>query len=400
MTTTMSPEARPVPSFMYHHRACDGVVGPGRGRGHFPWCTAPRRGPRSWRSTRRCAGTPGDGGGGAVPGARGGDGRGLRADAYDALRAPADAGVAHADGGGRIGSAGAHRSPGRHVAGARAAAQHEGGGRALPDRRAPRSGQCSRSASRRSRHDAHRGAGGRARAHRARRGRAPERTSRAASRARRATRTRRGSSASSGRGSAATTTSARSRCCSGPSPRASACPPIAPVAALVAQHHTLAADLDALEERLAALAAQPVPEPTLHAAIAALTTRYTHGLWQHIDAEDSVLFPRARRACAAGCRRCRRARPNHAERAAVDDGARALALPAGLLPSSAVRGDGCPACPSSAPPATASSAPGGRTRSGPSSATTWAERRRKRAAGLAVVRAGVGSCAAPVRDAG
>lgn len=117
-----------------------------------------------------------------------------------------------------------------------------------------------------------------------------------------------------------------------------------PVQAIGAQHHALAGTLDALESLLVA-AAPPTSDG--RAAIATLTRRYCHGLWSHIDAEDSVLFPesaaRLERAGLAGLA-ARAATPD--EEAARRDGERLVARYPPVFDPSAMRGEGCPACPS------------------------------------------------------
>ncbi len=117
-----------------------------------------------------------------------------------------------------------------------------------------------------------------------------------------------------------------------------------PIHALTAQHHTLAATLEQLE---ALLVTAPAIAPAAHATIDALTRAYVHGLWQHIDAENSVLFPesaaRLRRAGLAGLGS--RA-PNADELAAREDGAALVVAFPPVHDAAALRGDGCFACPS------------------------------------------------------
>jgi hemerythrin-like domain-containing protein len=60
-----------------------------------------------------------------------------------------------------------------------------------------------------------------------------------------------------------------------------------PIAIITAEHRELAAQLDELAPLLAAHSLSPEAQLALHE----LSVRYSHGLWHHIDAEDSVLFP-------------------------------------------------------------------------------------------------------------
>jgi hypothetical protein len=117
-----------------------------------------------------------------------------------------------------------------------------------------------------------------------------------------------------------------------------------PVHALGAQHHALAAQLDRLEPLLVTT---PTIAPEAHAEIEALSLGYVHGLWQHIDAENSVLFPesaaRLRRAGLAGL--AWRA-PTTDELTARDDGAALVRAFPPVYDPTALRGDGCFACPS------------------------------------------------------
>ena len=116
-----------------------------------------------------------------------------------------------------------------------------------------------------------------------------------------------------------------------------------PVAAITGEHRHMAGLLDALEPLLGAahLAAEERPR------LKALAVDYSHSLWRHMDAENSVLFPE-------GQERLRRfhilelpCRPmTEAERQAREG---ALALLATYPPEydpDVHRGDGCVACPS------------------------------------------------------
>jgi hemerythrin-like domain-containing protein len=113
-----------------------------------------------------------------------------------------------------------------------------------------------------------------------------------------------------------------------------------PVAALLGQHHALASDLAALESLLCAPA-------TDYATIESLARSYVYGLWQHIDAESSVLFPEsATRLEKAGLFGLPSRPPDPAERAARDDGESLTRDYPPIPDTSVMRGDGCACCPS------------------------------------------------------
>lgn len=115
-----------------------------------------------------------------------------------------------------------------------------------------------------------------------------------------------------------------------------------PIAALRGQHETLAA----LLARIAPLFLQAPQNVEAARTLQALTTQYVHGLFQHIDAEESVFFPesagRLRRACAALEVRA----PRPAEAQAAEDGESLVASYPPVHDPTALRGDGCMACPS------------------------------------------------------
>ncbi|MDR3683809.1 MAG: hemerythrin domain-containing protein [Geothrix sp.] len=116
-----------------------------------------------------------------------------------------------------------------------------------------------------------------------------------------------------------------------------------PIAAITSQHRDMAQLLDGLEPLLGASLQAEVER----AGLQALAVEYSHALWRHMDAENSVLFPE-------GQERLRRfhvqelpSRPM----TAVEQQAREAAL--GLLvryppehDPTVHRGDGCVACPS------------------------------------------------------
>jgi len=116
-----------------------------------------------------------------------------------------------------------------------------------------------------------------------------------------------------------------------------------PVAAITGQHRHMAGLLDALQPLLAA----PRHSEAEQARLKALAVDYSHSLWRHIDAENSVLFPE-------GQERLRRfhilelpSRPMIEAEQQAREGA--LALLATYPPEydpEVHRGDGCVACPS------------------------------------------------------
>lgn len=116
-----------------------------------------------------------------------------------------------------------------------------------------------------------------------------------------------------------------------------------PLFALTLQHHDLAATLASLEALL--LLGEPTPEQRVD--IDALCTRYVHGLWNHIDAENSVLFPESEaRLARVGLGNLRARGPTAQELEAREDGEALTLTYAPAHDSSAWRGDGCNACPS------------------------------------------------------
>ncbi len=116
-----------------------------------------------------------------------------------------------------------------------------------------------------------------------------------------------------------------------------------PIAIIVREHHELGAILDALAPLLTARALGPGERDELEA----LALRYSHGLWHHIDAENSVLFPE-------GGERLRRAHlgplvsraPDAEEDAARAEGVALVARYPPLFDADVIRGEGCVHCPS------------------------------------------------------
>jgi hemerythrin-like domain-containing protein len=116
-----------------------------------------------------------------------------------------------------------------------------------------------------------------------------------------------------------------------------------PIAAMVAQHVRLAGLLEQLEPLLAAAELDPPSQGRRQA----LAVSYSHALWHHIDAENSVLLPesevRLRRSHILELP----ARPTTAEeQAARADGEWLLRKYPPLQDREILRGDGCVLCPS------------------------------------------------------
>lgn len=116
-----------------------------------------------------------------------------------------------------------------------------------------------------------------------------------------------------------------------------------PLAALTEQHRRMATLLDAMEGLLGAALETEADRQQLQA----LAVDYSHSLWRHIDAENSVLFPEAQERLRRFHVRELPSRPmTEAEASAREAG---LALIAAYPPQPDLtvhRGDGCVACPS------------------------------------------------------
>lgn len=77
----------------------------------------------------------------------------------------------------------------------------------------------------------------------------------------------------------------------------------------------------------------------------ALATRYSHALWRHIDAENSVLYPEGvERLYRSGIRELPDRPMNEAEAAAREDGAALLVRYPPVEDVTLTRGDGCFMC--------------------------------------------------------
>jgi hemerythrin-like domain-containing protein len=115
-----------------------------------------------------------------------------------------------------------------------------------------------------------------------------------------------------------------------------------PIAVIVDDHHRMAAILDAIE---ALLARDASGEGELESLLE-LAKSYSHELWAHIDAENSVVLPESEeRLRQNGVRELPCREPDESERAAARTGEQLVALYPPMEPDVA-RGDGCMMCPS------------------------------------------------------
>ncbi len=115
-----------------------------------------------------------------------------------------------------------------------------------------------------------------------------------------------------------------------------------PIAALSGEHRRMAGLLDAME----GLLGSPLSEAD-RTRLQALAVDYSHSLWRHIDAENSVLFPEAQERLRRFHVRELPSRPMTEAEASARDAALALLATYPPQPDLTVhRGDGCVACPS------------------------------------------------------
>jgi len=116
-----------------------------------------------------------------------------------------------------------------------------------------------------------------------------------------------------------------------------------PIPSFVAQHHEMAATLDELAPLLVASAL----DGAAREALVRLATRHRHALLQHIDAENSVLFPESEaRLRRSGVAELPDRPPTAVEAEAGAAGERLAALYPPRYDRDALRGDGCVICPS------------------------------------------------------
>lgn len=115
-----------------------------------------------------------------------------------------------------------------------------------------------------------------------------------------------------------------------------------PLPALVGQHQRLGQLLD----ELAPLLQRPL-EADEAARLRELATAYARGLWQHIDAENSVLLPESEeRLRRAGVLELPGPQPSPEQLAARSDGERLVLAYEPTRDPGALRGEGCVICPS------------------------------------------------------
>jgi hemerythrin-like domain-containing protein len=116
-----------------------------------------------------------------------------------------------------------------------------------------------------------------------------------------------------------------------------------PIAALTGEHRRLGTLLEALEGLLGA----PLDAEGDRQKLQALAIDYSHSLWRHIDAENSVLFPEGQERLRRFHVRDLPSRPMTEAEASAREGGLALIAAYPPQPDLTVhRGDGCVACPS------------------------------------------------------
>lgn len=115
-----------------------------------------------------------------------------------------------------------------------------------------------------------------------------------------------------------------------------------PIAIIVEDHQRMAGILDRIEEILGRDAARDGDLTVL----AELAKSYSHELWAHIDAENSVLLPESEeRLRQNGIRELPCREPDAHELAAMRTGEELVAIYPPIEPD-AIRGEGCMMCPS------------------------------------------------------
>lgn len=116
-----------------------------------------------------------------------------------------------------------------------------------------------------------------------------------------------------------------------------------PIAAMVAEHARMAGILDQLDPLLRAGALDREAADRL----GSLAVAYSHALWHHIDAENSVLLPEAEtRLRRAFVRELEGRSATPEEQEAREQGIRLCAAYPPLVDRDVLRGDGCVHCPS------------------------------------------------------
>lgn len=114
-----------------------------------------------------------------------------------------------------------------------------------------------------------------------------------------------------------------------------------PIAVLTADHRRMAGVLGELADRLES----DLSDPRGRERLRELAVRYSHALWHHIDAENSVLLPEGEgRLLKKGVRELPSRAMTEAEREAKAHGEALLAKYPPLNDTSIIRGDGCVSC--------------------------------------------------------
>jgi hemerythrin-like domain-containing protein len=114
-----------------------------------------------------------------------------------------------------------------------------------------------------------------------------------------------------------------------------------PVAVILRDHHEMAGLLDELEVLVGPDA--PAEAPT---RVPAVAKAYSHHLWHHIDAENTVLFPESEhRLVRHGARELAGRAPTEAELAAKREGEVLLERYPPIEDLEVFRGEGCIMCP-------------------------------------------------------
>jgi hemerythrin-like domain-containing protein len=118
-------------------------------------------------------------------------------------------------------------------------------------------------------------------------------------------------------------------------------PKSGPAVALVDQHRSMEATFAEMEPLLTAESLAPAQKESLEE----LATRYSRALWQHIDAENSVLLPESeRRLAGAMVRELPTRPPTETEAAAKEGGERLVREYPPTFDPGAIRGEGCVIC--------------------------------------------------------
>jgi hemerythrin-like domain-containing protein len=116
-----------------------------------------------------------------------------------------------------------------------------------------------------------------------------------------------------------------------------------PIAALAGEHRRMAGLLEAMDGLLDG----PLTAEADRVRLQALAVDYSHALWRHIDAENSVLFPEGEERLRRVHVRELPSRPmTDPEREAREAGLALLAAYPPQTDPDALRGDGCVSCPS------------------------------------------------------